>query len=200
MELDQIAYIKKMVNKWLPNGQKSWCPMLRPLDAANSAELIGAEAANYRELVGQLLWISNTVRPDISFAVGSLARYMTTPRKDAWTAALHVLKYLNQTGENVLRLGEKFHTAHPVISYTDANWASETGTNRKSTSGSMTFIYGCLVSWKAQLQKCVSLSALEAEFVAASEAAREAIYFKYLLRGLGIWKGPPLLLTDSLGS
>ncbi|SNX84045.1 uncharacterized protein MEPE_02753 [Melanopsichium pennsylvanicum] len=61
------------------------------------------------------------------------------------------------------------------------------------------FIFGNLVSWKSQVQKCVSLSAVEAEFVAASDAAREALFFKYLLRDLGVSEEKPLMLTDSMG-
>lgn len=199
LDLDQVAYIKTLVGKWLKNNQKTWCPMVHPLEAKETPELSKKDAENYRKVVGQLLWISNTVRPDISFAVGSLARYMSTPRQGAWTAAVQVLKYLNQTAENVLRLGNRKDMDQPVVTYTDANWASEKETGRRSTSGSMTFIYGSLVSWKSQGQKCVSLSALESEFVAASEASRELLFFKHLLRELGLSDKTPLLLTDSLG-
>ena len=40
---------------------------------------------------------------------------------------------------------------------------------------------------------------VEAEFVAASEATREALFFPYLLRDLGIGNVKPLLHTDSQG-
>ncbi|SNX81731.1 related to retrotransposon protein [Melanopsichium pennsylvanicum] len=199
LDLDLAAYIKKMISKWLPNGEKSWRPMICPLDAEETEEIIGEKSKNYQELVGQLLWVSNTVRPDISFAGGSLARYMSKPREGAWEAAIQVLKYLNQTAENTLRYENKEENKHPITTYTDANWASERATNRRSTSGSTTFIFGNLVSWKSQVQKCVSLSAVEAEFVAASDAAREALFFKYLLRDLGVSEEKPLMLTDSMG-
>ena len=60
-------------------------------------------------------------------------------------------------------------------------------------------MYGCPVSWRSHVQKCVALSAVEAEFVAASEAMREALFFSYLLRDLGIEAHPPILWTDSQG-
>lgn len=101
---------------------------------------------------------------------------------------------------NVLQLGGPAKSNKPIITYTDANWASERATERRSTSGSLTFIYGSLVSWKLHVQKCVSLLAVEAEFVAASEATRESLFFKYLLREMGITETKPLLLTDSPGS
>ena len=49
------------------------------------------------------------------------------------------------------------------------------------------------------MQKCIVLSAVEAEFVAASEAAQEALLFSYLLRDLGVPNVKPVLRTDSQG-
>ncbi|KAJ1042137.1 hypothetical protein NDA10_003431 [Ustilago hordei] len=50
----------------------------------------------YQEVVGQLLWVSNTARLDISYTIRTLARYMSSPTNSAWNAAIHILKYLNQ--------------------------------------------------------------------------------------------------------
>ncbi|CCF51719.1 conserved uncharacterized protein [Ustilago hordei] len=47
--------------------------------------------------------------------------------------------------------------------------------------------------------KCVVLSAMEVEFIAASEAAREALFFSYLLRDLEVETTQPVLHTDSQG-
>ena len=35
------------------------------------------------------------VRPDISFAVGTLASYMSKPTNGVWSTAIHIVKYLN---------------------------------------------------------------------------------------------------------
>ncbi len=199
LSLDQTAYIKKMVSKWISKDDKTWCPMLVHLDAAGSPLCDKERAKKYQELVGQLLWVANTVRPDIAFAVGTLARHMSEPKDAAWEAALKVLKYLNQTAEDRLVLGKDKDMNRAVTTYTDANWASDKATGRRSTSGSMTFVHGCLVSWKSHVQKCVALSAVESEFVAASEAVREALFFSYLLRDLGVLDTKPTLYTDSKG-
>jgi hypothetical protein len=66
---------------------------------AEGSECTPTKAKQYQELVGQLLWVTNTVRPDISFAVGTLAHYMSRPTNGAWNAAIHVLKYLNQMNQ-----------------------------------------------------------------------------------------------------
>ena len=60
-------------------------------------------------------------------------------------------------------------------------------------------MYGCPVSWRSHVQKCMALSAVKAEFVAALEATREALFFSYLLRDLGVEAHPLTLQTDSQG-
>ncbi|SYW81310.1 uncharacterized protein UHO2_07389 [Ustilago hordei] len=202
ISLGLTAYIKEMVNKWLGGAnEKSWVPMLSVANVAGGKRCEPQRAKKYQELVGQLLWVSNTARPDIAFAVGILARYMSIPIDSAWKAAIHVVKYLNQTNEYQLHLGGETneHSDTLVTTYTDANWASDPTNGRRSTSGSITYVYGCPVSWKSHVQKCVALSAVKAEFVAASEAVRETLFFSYLLWDLETTDVRPILYTDSQG-
>ena len=126
---------------------------------------------------------------------------MSSPMDGAWKASIHMVKYLNQTSGYQLHLGGKAnkHTNKPVVTYTDANWVSDPMNGRRSMSGAVTYVYGCPVSWKSHMQKCVALSAVEAEFVAASEAVREALFFTYLLRDLEVEDFKPVLRTDSQG-
>ncbi|KAJ1027409.1 hypothetical protein NDA18_003415 [Ustilago nuda] len=71
--LDLTVYIKGMVNKWLERpSEKSWIPMQSVAGIARGDKCTPERAKQYQELVGQLLWVSNMVRPDISFAVGVL--------------------------------------------------------------------------------------------------------------------------------
>ncbi|SPC61212.1 uncharacterized protein UHOD_11255 [Ustilago sp. UG-2017b] len=81
--------------------------------------------AKYPVLVGKLLWISNTVQLDISFAVNTLAHHMSKPTKDTMQAALRVVKYLNQMQGEVLRLGSGKGDEPVIFAYTDSNWASD---------------------------------------------------------------------------
>ncbi|SOV06479.1 uncharacterized protein UDID_17481 [Ustilago sp. UG-2017a] len=202
ISLDLTAYIKGMVSKWLekPN-EKSWIPMQSIANTVRGSKCTSEWAKQYQELVGQLLWVSNMVRPDISFTVGVLVRHMSEPINSTWQAAIHLLKYLNQTSKYHLELGgtHRKHAKQPVVMYTDANWASDPTNGRRSTSGAVTYVYGCPVSWESHIQKCVALSAVEAVLVAASEAVREALFFSYLLRDLGITEVRPVLYTDSQG-
>ncbi|SAM74983.1 uncharacterized protein UBRO_20505 [Ustilago bromivora] len=202
MSLDLTVYIQAMVSKWLKRtNQKSWIPMLSITMIAESSTCDLKQAKQYQELVGQLLWVSNMVQPDISFATGVLAWYMSTSTVRAWSVAIHVLKYLNQTNQYWLQLGENtiMNTNQLVVTYINTNWVSDPMNRCRSTSGAVMHVYGCLVSWKSHVQKCIALSAVEAEFVAVSEASREALFFSHSLRDLGILDVKPVLCTNSQG-
>ena len=51
------------------------------------------DATLYHQLVGSLLYLNHT-RPDISFVVGLVARYMKTPHESHWKAAKRILRYV----------------------------------------------------------------------------------------------------------
>ena len=61
------------------------------------------------------------------------------------------------------------------IGYSDADWAGDLG-DRKSTSGYLFQISGGAVTWRSKKQSCVVLSTAEAEYMALSSAAQEAVW------------------------
>ncbi|SPC63917.1 uncharacterized protein UHOD_11376 [Ustilago sp. UG-2017b] len=50
------------------------------------------------------------------------------------------------------------------------------------------------------LQRCTALSAVEAEFVAATEAAREVLFFEHLFKAIGIDVGIPTIFSENTGT
>ena len=62
----------------------------------------------------------------------------------------------------------------------DADWAT-----KHSTSGFVFMMSKAAISWGSKKQQSVALSSCEAEIVAASEAAKEAIYLDRLYDELG---------------
>ena len=53
----------------------------------------------FRELMGSLMWLSISTRPDIANAVRAVAWYCTAPTAIDWKAALGILEYINGTSE-----------------------------------------------------------------------------------------------------
>ncbi|KAJ1589263.1 hypothetical protein NDA15_003916 [Ustilago hordei] len=157
-----------------------------------------AQQKEYPVIVGKLLWVANSTRPDLSLTVGVLARHMREPSQEHYQAAQRVLRYLESTRQVglVYRASE---SQEPLVAHSDANWASDATIQRRSTSGSVALVYGNPVAWKSATQKCVSLSAVEAEFIAATEATREVLFLKQLLRSIGIATGTPTVYSDNTG-
>ena len=135
----------------------------------------------YRELVGSLMWLSVTTRPDIAFAVSAVSRFLDRPTKEHWNAAKRILRYVKKTKNVSLTYtcsGQLEFTA-----FSDSDWAGDMST-RKSTSGFVCLLNGVPISWGSKLQKCTALSSAEAEYVAACNAALECVYIRDLLADL----------------
>ncbi|KAG8499388.1 hypothetical protein CXB51_005980 [Gossypium anomalum] len=74
-------------------------------------------------------------------------------------------------------------TKDGVIGYVDADFAGDLD-RRRSLTGYVFTIRGCAISWKATLQTTVALSTTEAEYMAITEACKEAIWLKGLFSEL----------------
>ncbi|SOV07501.1 uncharacterized protein UDID_19206 [Ustilago sp. UG-2017a] len=197
MTIGQSGYIDQVLAKHLDKRTK---PTMVPMQSIPEGTLVAsaAQQKEYPVIVGKLLWVANSTRPDLSLTVGVLARHMREPSQEHYQAAQRVLRYLESTKEVglVYRASE---SQEPLVAHSDANWASDATIQRRSTSGSVVLVYGNPVAWKSATQKCVSLSAVEAEFIAATEATREVLFLKQLLRSIGIATGTPTVYSDNTG-
>jgi len=143
-----------------------------------------AEATPYRQLVGSLLHLSNTVRPDICYATGYLSRYMHNPTNALWKAAKRVLRYLKQTP--TMGLVYQISKDRKVIStFADADWGQEKP-SRKSISGNVVLFGGALVNWRSKQQSIVALSSKEAEYISLASCIQDVIWFKKFETTLGM--------------
>ncbi|KAG8482498.1 hypothetical protein CXB51_024223 [Gossypium anomalum] len=70
-----------------------------------------------------------------------------------------------------------------VIGYVDADFAEDLD-RRRSITGYIFIIGGCAISWKATLQTTVASSTTEAEYMAITEACKEAIWLQGLFSEL----------------
>ncbi|KAJ1044197.1 hypothetical protein NDA10_005691 [Ustilago hordei] len=197
MTIGQSGYIDQVLAKHLDKRTK---PTMVPMQSIPEGALVAsaAQQKEYPVIVGKLLWVANSTRPDLSLTVGILARHMREPSQEHYQAAQRVLRYLESTRQVglVYRASE---SQESLVAHSDANWASDATIQRRSTSGSVALVYGNPVAWKSATQKCVSLSAVEAEFIAATEATREVLFLKQLLRSIGIATGTPTVYSDNTG-
>uniref|UniRef100_A0A2N9HK67 Reverse transcriptase Ty1/copia-type domain-containing protein n=1 Tax=Fagus sylvatica TaxID=28930 RepID=A0A2N9HK67_FAGSY len=88
-------------------------------------------------------------------------------------------------------------SSKPVLEgYTNADMAGDLD-GRKSTSRFLFTFVGGAVSWQPKLQKCVSLSTTEAEYIAATEAGKEMLWMKRFLQDLGLKQDEYVVHCDS---
>ena len=97
---------------------------------------------------------------------------MSNPGKKHWEAVKGVMRHLKGTKELRICFGK---TKACVLGYTDADYAGDMD-KRRSTSGYVFIFTGGDVSWRSHLQNCTSMSTTKAEYIAASEACKEAIW------------------------
>ena len=100
-------------------------------------------STEYRSVVGALLYLSTTTRPDISYSVSQVAKFCENPQPAHWNGVKRILAYLKATRDHGLWLGGR---DEPVVGYTDADSAGDLD-DSKSTSGNIFFYKGGTVSW-----------------------------------------------------
>ncbi|KAJ1586562.1 hypothetical protein NDA11_002338 [Ustilago hordei] len=196
-KMEDSGYIDQVLAKHLDKRTK---PTMVPMQSIPEGTLVAsaAQQKEYPVIVGKLLWVANSTWPDLSLTMGVLARHMREPSQEHYQAAQRVLCYLESTRQVglVYRASE---SQEPLVAHSDANWVSDATIQRRSTSGSVALVYRNPVAWKSATQKCVSLSAVEAEFIAATEATCEVLFLKQLLRSIGIATGTPTVYSDNTG-
>lgn len=158
----------------------------------------------YQSLVMSLLYVSTTTAPDVAFAVSLLTRCMAYPTKLLMLRAERVLIYLNTRKSYKIKYHNGSNSSSPV-----GHWAPTAGKHfeghsdasfdvSRSTSGYIFKFAGGPVAWAVKKQASTALSTQEAEIMAGSLAACDAVYLRGILDFLGEpQKDPTLILMDS---
>ncbi|OAE32324.1 hypothetical protein AXG93_809s1050 [Marchantia polymorpha subsp. ruderalis] len=156
---------------------------LSTLDSPNSVgESEEVKNIPYQAAVGSLTWAMVT-RSDISFAVSSVAQFMSNLGLTHWKLVKRIFRYLR----GILDFGLVFTRVDKpsgLTGYSDADWGGCLDT-RLSTSGYCFQLNGGTISWISKKQKSVTLSSIEAEYMALSKARAETMWLRELLTDLG---------------
>lgn len=148
----------------------------------------------YQNLIGSLMYLSVCTRPDIAYAVNHLSQFNSCYTEEHWTAAKRVLRYLKGTKSQGLKYSSTGRG--PVHGYADASHAS--CYDRRSYSGVVFLYMNAAICWESRKQKTIALSTAESEYVALSEAAREAIFLKrFIAEVTGQPEAPVKIYSDS---
>ncbi|KAK4402370.1 Retrovirus-related Pol polyprotein from transposon TNT 1-94 [Sesamum angolense] len=133
--------------------------------------------------------------PDIAYSISCLSRYMSNAGSPHWEALKWLLRYLNGSANRGLMF---FKCAKGVnlTGYVDSNYANDRDSRRSTTSYIFTLCGSC-ITWKSQLQQIVALSTTEAEYIAATEAFKEALWLEGIVKEIGFLKQKVTIFSDS---
>ena len=205
--LSQSTYIDKVLRRFnMHDSKKGFIPMQHGLCLSKTQSPSSKEERDrmskipYASAIGSIMYAMICTRPDVSYALSATSRYQSDPGEAHWVAVKNILKYLRRTKDSFLIYGGQEELN--VIGYTDASFQTDRDDFR-SQSGYVFCINGGAVSWKSSKQDTVADSTTEAEYIAASNAAKEAVWIKKFITELGIFPSivdPIELFCDNNGA
>eukprot|EP00253_Pinus_taeda_P001623 PITA_01623 len=179
--LGQGKYVIELLKKFdMMECKPMTTPLITNLKMLKNSESSPADPTKYRQLIGSLMYLVNT-RPDICFAVNFLSQFQLEPRHDHWIAAKHILRYLQGTIHYCLKY-EKGKGVH-LEGFTDSDWGGSEKDGRSTTGGCFS-LGSSMVSSMSRNQETIALSSAEAEYIAACEVSREAVWLRKMLSDL----------------
>jgi len=175
--LNQTRYIEEILDKF---NMRNTTPS-RNTKPVEDEELrkIKFDQTKYRSIVGNLLYLAISTRPDIIYSVGRAARKSKNPTSEDWLNIMKILKYLKGT----INYGLNFTKQKEIMAYVDADYAGDPD-SRRSTTGFLITIGGTPTSWCSKLQHCISTSTAEAEYYSLSECSKHCVWYLNLLNEL----------------
>jgi hypothetical protein len=132
-----------------------------------------------------------------------LAQFNTKPTPTTVSAYKRVLAYLKGTRDVGINFKLGADTLPRPVAYTDADWGGPLTPGRRSCSGHVVLLAGGPISWRSHLQTSVALSSNEAEYMAASDAARELEWLTRLVNDMGLYAAdadPIVFYMDNRGA
>jgi hypothetical protein len=179
----------KPVGTPFPNNEK----ISSEQSPSTEEERIEMSQVPYSSAVGSLMFAMICTRPDIAQAVGVVSKYMANPGRDHWTAVKWIFRYLRGTSHYAICYSGDTITCEGFV---DSDFAGDRD-RRRSTTCYLFSMAGGAISWVSKLQSVVALSTTEAEYMAATQACKEAIWLKRLLAELNVEQDEFVIHCDS---
>ena len=210
----QQHYVRRVVDRY---GMTNCNPTSTPLSlgtvlskkdspATPPAVPVTINGHTYASVVGALMYAMMGTRPDLAYSVGYLSRFSSNPGPAHVTALKHVLRYLAGTSDYQLVYGtSQRDESSPsgqfqVYGYCDSDYAACVD-DRRSVAGWVFIAAGGATNWQSQKQKSIALSTVEAEYMAACAACKEAVWQTAVWGQAGLSSDDPMvILCDSQGA
>ena len=176
-----------------------------PEDGINPNNCVGPHQRSMLSVIGSILFIALTTRPDVCYACSMLARHAKNPGAKHVEQLIRIVKYLNRTKDLGITFRRKgtlpnqpmasafqsgihpldVHKQDPLRAYADADFAGTTGNCKRSTTGFVICFYGGPIYWASRLQGVTAQSTAESECISAVDCTKALIHTRLLIRELG---------------
>ena len=187
--LTQGTYIEKVLKRFsMENSKRGLIPMSHGVSLSEKMSPKTPEERErmskipYASAIGSIMYAMLCTRHDVAHSISVTSRYQSNPGEDHWKAVKNILKYLRRTKDIFLVFGG---SELKIEGYTDSSFQSESD-DSKSMSGYVFTLNGGAISWKSSKQSTTADSTAEAEYIAASEAAKEAVWMRKFVSELGV--------------
>ena len=127
----QSHHVEKVLSRFGYNDCKPISTPYGPSIILRKNQRIMRDQLRYSQIIGSLMYVASATRPNISFAMSKLSRFVSNPRDDHWCALENYIHYIG----------------YPKVleGYSDANWISDVD-GLKATSGYTFTLRGGTVS------------------------------------------------------
>ncbi|KAK8557937.1 hypothetical protein V6N12_010160 [Hibiscus sabdariffa] len=186
-KLEEDVYMTKPEGFVTPENAGKVCKLQRSIYGLKQASR--SWNLRFNDVIKEFGFIRNEDEPCVykkfsgSIVSFLIFRYHANPGEGHWVAVKNILKYLRRTKDVFLVYGGEEQLS--IKGYTDASFQTDKDDSR-SQSGFVFRLNGGAVSWKSSKQDTVADSTTEAEYIAASEAAKEAVWIKKFITELGV--------------
>ena len=213
IHIDHSQSIQKIGEQFIPNNTVTReCPgaeLFNTLDRPETdTERAKAAAFPYSNLVGALLYIACMSRPDATFYVSILAKFLSDPSLECCKAATHLLQYLVSTRNRKMYISGKIEVPTGLskfeadvrrncgfVAYSDSSWGNK---YPYPMFGYGIYLFGGLISYASKQLKTVAFSSCEAEYAAASYACKEVEFVRMICADMGVTlRGRLVLALDN---
>nr|GEV99128.1 retrotransposon protein, putative, Ty1-copia subclass [Tanacetum cinerariifolium] len=126
--------------------------------------------------------IAIAARPDVAFAQNVTSRFQQNPGDIHWTTVKNIMKYLRNTKDMLLVYGGDLKRELRVSCYTDVEYLMDAD-DLKSQTGYVFILNGGVIDWKSAKQSIFATSSVEAEYIAAFDASKEAVWVRKFILG-----------------
>jgi hypothetical protein len=201
ISVDQKHYLEaklKEFDTYIGTGSRS-----SPLPSNYSTEMenvknepiIPSSQFPYREIVGSLMYAMVSTMPSLAQPLSVVSRYLSKPTLTMCNLVRHICQYIRGNIDQNGILYSNKNSNLQIVGYVDAAYGNNT--DCKSTSGFCFTLNGSIISWHSKRQPVTAFSTAESEYIAAAEAAKEAIWWRLFMEELGYPQSTTILFEDN---